>query len=54
VRKATVLSQYDLTLLYKDNFEKNHNKKKPSGEILQQSTVFFLKIKKLNFQPVKY
>jgi hypothetical protein len=28
VRKATVLSPYYLALLYKDNFGKNHNKKK--------------------------
>jgi hypothetical protein len=27
VRKATVLSPYNLALLYKDNFGKNHNKK---------------------------
>jgi len=42
--EATVLFPYYLALLYKDNFEKNHNKKKqkknPSGEILQQSIMF--------------
>jgi hypothetical protein len=26
-RKATVFSPHNLALLYKDNFEKNHNKK---------------------------
>jgi hypothetical protein len=42
--KATVFFLHNLALLYKDNFEKNHNKKtkkkKPSGETLQQSTIF--------------
>jgi len=32
VRKAIVLSPYDLALLYKDNFGKNHNKKQKKNQ----------------------
>jgi len=55
VRKAIVLSPYNLVLLYKDTFEKNHNKKTKQktkdGNTAAIYSILKKKITKLNSQP---
>jgi hypothetical protein len=52
--KAIVFSLYDLALLYKDNFGKNHNKKTKWGNTAAIYNVLKKKITKLNSQPSQY
>jgi len=57
-RKATVFSPHNLVLLYKDNFEKNHNKKTKKkakwGNTAAIHNILKKKITKLNSQLAQY
>ena len=57
MRKAIVFSPYDLALLYKDNFGKNHNKKTKKTKWRNTASIYCVlkkKITKLNSQPSQY
>jgi len=49
-----VFSPYELALLYKDNFRKNHNKKNKWGNTATIYSILKKKITKLNSQPAQY